>query len=141
MTRSPEGLDVYLEIGKRRTFAGVVDWPGWCRSGRDEASALEALVAYGSRYVRVLQRTPLELEAPADAATYTVIERLEGNATTDFGAPGAIPADDARPVDDGDVQRLQAVLEGCWGAFDAAVEMAEGKALRKGPRGGGRELD
>jgi len=38
---------VYLESGSRRTFAGAIDWPGWCRSGRDEASALEALLSYG----------------------------------------------------------------------------------------------
>jgi hypothetical protein len=32
------------------------------------------------------------------------------------------------------------VLEACWQAFDAAVAGAEGRALRKGPRGGGRDL-
>ena len=36
-------FDVYLEVGSKRVFAGAVDWPGWCRSGRDEATALEAL--------------------------------------------------------------------------------------------------
>ena len=36
MARSSNQIDVYLEIGKKRTFAGVIDWPGWCRSGLDE---------------------------------------------------------------------------------------------------------
>ena len=26
-------IDVYLELGTKRTFAGAIDWPGWCRSG------------------------------------------------------------------------------------------------------------
>jgi hypothetical protein len=36
-------IPTYLEIGAKRTFAGALDWPGWCRAGRDEAAALEAL--------------------------------------------------------------------------------------------------
>ena len=52
MARSSNQIDVYLEIGKKRTFAGVIDWPGWCRSGRDEGSALQALLEYGPRYAR-----------------------------------------------------------------------------------------
>mgnify|MGYP003380452358 CR=1 FL=1 len=39
-------ISVYLEIGQKRTFAGAVDWPGWCRAGRDEAAALQAPVSY-----------------------------------------------------------------------------------------------
>ena len=37
--------DVYLEAGKRRVFACVPEWPGWCRLGRNEDAALEALAA------------------------------------------------------------------------------------------------
>ena len=88
MTRSSNKIDVYLEIGKKRTFAGALDWPGWCRSGRDEASALQALCDYGSRYGRVLHTARLGFQAPADPSAFVVRERLEGNATTDFGAPG-----------------------------------------------------
>jgi hypothetical protein len=44
------GLAVYLEVGAKRTFAGAVDWPGWSRGARDEAGAIDALVAYGQRY-------------------------------------------------------------------------------------------
>jgi hypothetical protein len=42
-------FDVYLEVGAKRVFACSVDWPGWCRSGRDEATALQVLLDYGSR--------------------------------------------------------------------------------------------
>lgn len=69
------------------------------------------------------------------------VQHYEGDATTDFGAPGAVPAYDARPIDAAECERLQALLKGCWHAFDAAVEIGTGKELRKGPRGGGRELE
>jgi hypothetical protein len=30
-------LDVYLEIGKTRAFAGAIEWPGWTRSEATQA--------------------------------------------------------------------------------------------------------
>ena len=59
MARSSSKIDIYLEIGKKRTFAGAIDWPGWCRSGSDEESALQALFDYGPRYARVLRSSQL----------------------------------------------------------------------------------
>lgn len=140
MARPLNKIDVYFEIGKRRTFAGAIGWPGWCRSGRDETSALQALFDYGSRYARVLRSTRLGFEAPNDVSAFTVSERLEGNATTDFGAPGIPPSSDSEPINSAELQRLQKILKACWRAFDANVKIATGKALRTGPRGGGREL-
>ncbi|NOX63821.1 MAG: hypothetical protein GXP42_18035 [Chloroflexi bacterium] len=83
--------DIYLEIGKRRTFACAAAWPGWCRSGRDEARALQALLAYGPRYAQVAQRGGVLFDAPSDIAQFQVVERLQGTGVTDFGAPGVIP--------------------------------------------------
>ncbi|MFI6510447.1 hypothetical protein ACIBCT_22820 [Streptosporangium sp. NPDC050855] len=37
---------VYLEIGPKKVFACSVEWPGWCRIGRSEEEALEALATY-----------------------------------------------------------------------------------------------
>jgi hypothetical protein len=141
MVRPANRLDVYLEVGKKRTFAGLLEWPGWCRSGRDEEAALQALLAYGPRYVRVLGLARLELHLPDCAAGFAVVERLVGDAATDFGAPGKAPSSDGRPVDAAEVKRFCTLLEGCWRTFDAAVLAAAGKELRKGPRGGGRETD
>ncbi len=140
MTRSNK-IEVYLEAGQKRTFAGALDWPGWCRSGRDEASALEALFAYGPRYARVLRAARLGFQAPKAASAFVVRERLKGNATTDFGAPGLAPSSDAEPVNSAELQRFEKILKACWKTLDEAIDMAAGKALRTGPRGGGRQLE
>jgi hypothetical protein len=70
-----------------------------------------------------------------------VIERLEGGASTDFRAPGKSPSSDMRPVDDAELRRYEKLLKAFWQAFDAAASAATGKELRKGPRGGGRDLE
>ena len=134
-------IDVYLEVGEKRTFAGAIDWPGWCRIGRDEESALRALFDYGPRYARVLRAARLGFQAPADVSAFRVVERLKGNSTTDFGAPDIAPSADKKPVQDADIKRFQAIFKACWRAFDAATKAAEGKELRKGPRGGGRDVE
>jgi hypothetical protein len=142
MSRKTTGkLNVYLEVGNRRTIAAALDWPGWCRIGQDEASALQALVEYGPRYAKVLRSTRLGFQAPEDVPAFIVKERLKGNAATDYGVPGLAPAFDARTPDETELHRLQAILKACWRAFDRAVETAKGKALRQGPRGGGRSLE
>lgn len=134
-------IDVYLELGKKRTFAGAIDWPGWCRAGRDEASALQALLDAAPRYVRAIAGTSLGFEAPLDMSALAVVERLAGSATTDFGAPDAAPPSDSQPIGDDDLRRFEALLGACWAALEAAARAAEGVELRKGPRGGGRDLD
>jgi hypothetical protein len=141
MVKMTKLIDVYLEVGKKRTFAGTIDWPGWCRSGKDEESALQALVDYSPRYVKVLRAAKLNFKSPSDRSAFSVIERLQGNATTDFGAPSLAPSKDSKPVDEAELQRFQAILRACWRAFDASTMAAAGKELRKGPRGGGREVD
>jgi hypothetical protein len=87
-----ERFDVYLEVGAKRVFACAVDWPGWCRSGSDEATALRALLDYGPRYAAVVRSTRLGFDAPTRLEELRVVERLVGNATTDFGALGVIPS-------------------------------------------------
>lgn len=141
MDQSPNTIDVYLEIGQKRTFAGAIDWPGWCRIGRDEAAARQALFDYGPRYARVLRPARIPFQPPGDVSALVVVERLAGNTTTDFGAPDMAPSSDTQPIDEAELERLQAVLKACWRAFDAAVHQASGKQLRKGPRGGGRDVE
>jgi hypothetical protein len=84
-------IDVYLEVGEKKTFAGSIDWSGWCRWGREEASALHDLLHYGPRYASVLGNTQLGFIPPSDVSEFDVVERLTGNKTTDFGAPDIAP--------------------------------------------------
>jgi hypothetical protein len=133
-------IPVYLEVGAKRVFAAAVDWPGWCRAGRDEATALDALVAYGPRYARAVASTGLGFRSPASAGSLDVVDRVDGDATTDFGAPGTIPGCDLEPVSPEVVRRLQKLLRACWATFDGVAEAFAGTELRKGPRGGGRDL-
>jgi hypothetical protein len=143
MTRRRRNVEylVYLEVGDKRVFAGAIDWPGWARSARGEDAALEALFAYAPRYARVLKGTRLGFEVPEDPSSLTVVERLRGTATTDFGAPDIPPPVDAEPVRDADLRRFATLHRACWRAFDRAAEAAEGAELTKGPRGGGRDLE
>jgi hypothetical protein len=141
MARPSNKIDVYLEVGEKKTFAAAVDWSGWCRSGRDEESALQALFEFGPRYARVLRASKLGFKAPNEVSKFVVVERLKGNATTDFGAPGIAPSSDANPVNADELHDLQKILKACWRTLDAALEAADGKSLRSGPRGGGRQLE
>jgi hypothetical protein len=118
-----------------------VEWPGWSRSGRDEESALRALFAYGKRYAQALGRTRLDFLPPEDPSAFRLVERLDGDATTDFGAPGAIPSADNAPIDAAEKDRFEKLLKALWRYFDKVVQTAEGKELQKGPRGGGRDLE
>jgi hypothetical protein len=75
-------IPVYLEQGRSWTFAAAVDWPGWCRRGKGEEAALAALSDYAGRYASVVGST-------FTVGDLSVVGRLPGNATTDFGAPDA----------------------------------------------------
>lgn len=132
-------VPIYLEIAPKRTFAGALDWPGWARSGRTEADAIEALLAYAPRYAKVVGARA-GFDAPKDTPAFDVAERLHGGATTEFGAPGAIPKADDRPLNAAELERQLAILRAAWKAFDGAGTRARGIELRKGPRGGGRDL-
>jgi hypothetical protein len=134
-------MDVYLEVGNKRVFAGGLQWPGWNRSGRDEERALEALLASAPRYAAVMTHSSPRFDPPASVDDLEVVERLTGDATTDFGAPSIAPEADRRPVDSRELVRLQRLLELSWKALDRAAEAAEGVELATGPRGGGRVLD
>ena len=135
----PRTTAVYLERSPKKTFAAAVDWPGWCRAGKDGDLALAALVEYAARYARVA--------GPAGEAfdlgivrELNVIEDVEGDATTAFGAPGIVVAADRRPLSATDAERLARLVAAAWRVFDEVVAAAPA-TLRKGPRGGGRDRD
>lgn len=132
-----ERVPVYLELGGKRTFAGALDWPGWCRAGKDADAALAALAASAARYAPIAAAAG---EGLPSAPTFTVVERVRGNATTDFGAPGTVPEADQAALTPTASRRLAALVQAAWAAFDRTVAAAP-PTLRKGPRGGGRDRD
>ncbi len=132
-------IAVGLEVGTTRTFAWADGWPGWCRPGRDEDAALSALAAAGDRYASIAAAAGLLL--PWDPATpFDVVERVPGDATTDYGAPGKVAQLDRTPLGDVEAAHAVALLEAAWSALDAVVSAAP-LELRRGPRGGGRDRD
>lgn len=141
MTNHNETINVYLEVGQKRTMAGALDWPGWCRGGASEEAALAALLAYAPRYAEVVKGSTLGFTIPTEIAQFKIIQRIKGGSATDYGVPAGVPPQDGQPLDDAELERLSTILKLCGQAFDEAVKRAAGKTLRKGPRGGGRELE
>ena len=133
-------FDVYLEVGTKRTFACAVDWPGWARSAKTEEEALRALTDYGPRYAKALGRKKLGFVPPDDVSALKVVERVKGDASTDFGVPGVPPKLDEPRMKDADLERQITILETIWKTLDRTAKAAKGKRLTKGPRGGGRTL-
>ena len=127
------GVRVGLEVGKTWVFASALDWPGWCRRGKGEQAALDMLTTYTDRYGLVAGAgfAPGPLE---------VVGAVQGNATTDFGAPGIRAEWDDEPLGPEEAARQTELLRGAWRALDRAAQAAP-EVLPKGPRGGGRDRD
>jgi hypothetical protein len=136
--RKPRPTAVYIETGTRRVFACALDWPGWCRSGKDEERALDALAAYQPRYAPVAAEAGITFEPNVDR--FDVVEHLPGSASTDFGVPGEIAGSDTEPLTRAQAERQVALVTASWAVFDRVAASAP-PGLRKGPRGGGRDRD
>jgi hypothetical protein len=133
-------IPVYLESVPRKAFAGAIEWPGWCRGARDEEAALAALASYAPRYAAAIGGSAKGPPAAVDPSDFEVVGRLKGNSGTEFGVPTLPAPGDETALGTPEAERLAAILEACWRAFDAAAKAAAGVELRKGPRGGGRDL-
>lgn len=132
-------VDIAEEVGAKRTFVWVVDWPGWCRAGKDVSLAIHSLVEHGPRYAVVAASAGLELP-DVSAHDLSTVESLPGAGGTEFGVPSAIGELDRRPTTAEEADRLARLVGAAWAELDrvAASSPAE---LRKGPRGGGRDRD
>jgi hypothetical protein len=131
-------LPVYLELGAKKVFACSIDFPGWCRSGKDEEAALEALASYAPRYAEVASRAKAAF--PSRALEFEVVERVKGKGATDFGIPHEIPKADAEPLTARQAARQVELMRAAWAVLDKVAKAAPAE-LRKGPRGGGRDRD
>jgi hypothetical protein len=137
-------IAVCIEVTPKMSFASALDWPGWCRAGRDEGAALEALASYSARYAPVAEQARVTFPSTVD---FDVVERLPGGPTNAFAAPECrrpfpqMTAEAERvEVTPAAARRLVGLVTAAWATFDevAAASPAE---LRKGPRGGGRDRD
>lgn len=140
MSISKSSYEVYLEIGHKKVFAVALAWPGWCRFGKDEQSAIKILVNAAPRYSRIAKHAGFEFIIPNTTSLIDTIARLEGNTTTDFGAPDIELQTDWDVVCPEQMERYRKLLKACWIEFDRAIIKAKGKELQKGPRGGGRDI-
>jgi len=127
---------VCIEATGKRAFASALDWPGWCRSGKDERTALDALADHTKRYHAVARAASV----PFAAGEFTVIERVAGSPTTDFGAPATAAKAEGEPLTRAEAERMTALVGAAWTVFDGVVSTTP-SSLRKGPRGGGRDRD
>jgi hypothetical protein len=125
-----------VEAADKKVFVSAVDWPGWSRSGKTEALAVEALLAAAPRYAKVARAAGVEFAT--DGLEVEPVEQQAGDASTTFGVPGAIGDEDRRPVSADEALRFAALVEAAWAEFDR-VAAAAPESLRKGPRGGGRD--
>ena len=132
-----ERLTVALEGTGKKIFASALEWPGWSRSGKAPDLAIENLLAYAPRFEPVARAAGLALGTSFDV---DVVEQLEGGSGTEFGVPSLPTFADARPTDAIEAARLAAIVEASWAQFDRIAARAPA-ALRKGPRGGGRDRD
>ena len=130
-------IAVTIERSPKKTFASAADWPGWCRSGKTEELALEALAAYAARYAAIADAEHRRFAAQPSVDAFEIVERNEGSAGTAYGVPSRPTRQDARPTDSEEAARLAGLVEAAWVSFDR-VAAAAPEELRKGPRGGGR---
>jgi hypothetical protein len=132
-------LEIGVEIGAKKAFVWALDWPGWCRGGKDATLAIDALIDHRARYAIVAREAGFTLPAAATEDLETVTS-VPGGAGTDFGVPSAITDLDRRPTTAAEAKRLTSLVEAAWTVFDRVVAVAPAE-LRKGPRGGGRDRD
>jgi hypothetical protein len=132
-------LEIAEEVAAKKAFAWVIDWPGWCRAGKDTGLAREALIAYAPRYAKVAKAAGLELP-DLNGVELDMIESVGGGSGTEFGVPSAITKLDHRKVTASEAKRLASIVEAAWTVFGRVAARSPAE-LRKGPRGGGRDRD
>jgi hypothetical protein len=131
-------IPVYIESGPKKVFACSIDFPGWCRSGKDEQQALAALADYTPRYAEVARLAKAAF--PSGTPELEVVERIKGTGATDFGIPHEIPKADAEPLTARQAARQVELMEAAWALLGKVAKRTPAE-LRKGPRGGGRDRD
>ena len=125
---------------KKRVVACAFDWPGWDRSTRVGEDVLVVLSAYRPRYAKVAALAGYGAQFDA-TGEFEVVERLDGIGMTDYyGLSGRAATPETEPMTDAECDRKVALLRAAWTTFDETAARVSPE-LRKGPRGGGRDLE
>ncbi|MFT4040253.1 MAG: hypothetical protein QM692_18885 [Thermomicrobiales bacterium] len=135
-------MDVALEAGPKgkRIVAYAPDWPGLERGAKTEEAALERLQAYRPRYAPVAALAGMTDEFAASGAL-DITDRYPGTGSTDFwGISFAFSPHDQQPMTEAELERELALMQASWAFFDD-VRGRVSPALRRGPRGGGKDRD
>lgn len=133
-------ITVVVEVTPKRSFASAIEWPGWTRSGRTPAAALETLAAYADRYRVVATTARLTAPTLTGVDSFAVVEEIEGDGTTSFGAPSKAATLECQAITARSADRVAKLLDAAWTVLDQVVAASPAR-LRKGPRGGGRDRD
>ena len=135
-------IRVTLEVGPRgkKVVAVAPDWPGLSRGAKTAEAAIGRLLDYAPRYAPVAELAGLGSAFPASPAA-DVVEEYRGTGSTDFwGISFAFSGIDKQAMSSDELERELALMRGCWAFFnDARGRVSD--ALRKGPRGGGRDRE
>jgi hypothetical protein len=124
----------------KKSVAFAVDWPGWSRGDKTADGALETLEAYRERYRPIAVLAGLQQEFD-DAGKLDIVEDHVGTGSTDFWGISFAPSSlEQEPMDAAELERKITVLQACWAYFDDVAARVS-PAMRKGPRGGGRDRD
>lgn len=135
-------LRVALEIGPKgkKVVAWAPDWPGLSRGAKTADLALERLVTYVPRYVPVATLAGMDATFSTDVVP-NVVDEYTGTGSTDYwGISFGYSEIDRAPMSDAALDRDLTLMQAAWAYFDQ-VRTQVSDVLRKGPRGGGRDLD
>jgi hypothetical protein len=140
-----DAIRVVLETGPKgkRVVAVAPDWPGLERGAKTSEAAIERLLVYIPRYVKVAQLAGMEAEFTVITTVITVdvVEQYPGVGSTDFwGISFAFSAIDRQEMSSAALERELTLMRACW-AFLDEVRSRVSAELQQGPRGGGRDRD
>jgi hypothetical protein len=124
----------------KKSVAFAVDWPGWSRGAKTPDLAIETLESYRERYRPIAVAAGMGKEFDAAGPLEVVADEV-GPGSTDFWGISFAPSDlEPEPMDDAELDRKIALLQACWGYFDAVAAKVSSE-MQRGPRGGGRDRD
>ena len=130
-------IDIAEEVTPKKAFVWAVDWPGWCRSGKDSRLAIASLIDHAERYAKVARAAGVDFPT-MEVGDLLTVESVGGGVGTEFGVPWSVTKLDRKRVTAAEAERIASLVGAAWTILDGVAAKAP-PTLRKGPRGGGRD--